>query len=168
MSSKKIIILNLFSKRLKELIDLRLKITQKAFADQIGIAENYLSMVLNEKSGPSADMLAGLFLHHSEHLEWLLTGKEIAPGLLAEPRAEYGAGDQHCEFCGDMTDEIKDLCKKVKAIVESKHPTAVPALLSNIAAFEDSVKQTERIDNLEKEVKRLSANPTGAVKSGGS
>jgi hypothetical protein len=83
MSSNKYIILNIFSKRLEFLIKSRLKISQKAFADKIGVAENYLSMVLNEKSGPSADMISGIYLHYNECLEWLLTGSETriaAPG----------------------------------------------------------------------------------------
>jgi len=64
-------------------------------------------------------------------------------------------------------EQIESLCKKVRNILESQHPTAIPALISNITAFEDSVKQIERIDNLEKEVKRLSANPVGTAVAGG-
>jgi hypothetical protein len=158
MSSNKYIILNIFSKRLEFLIKSRLKISQKAFADKIGVAENYLSMVLNEKSGPSADMISGIYLHYNECLEWLLTGSETriaAPGT-AEAMPEFVHEGVHpCKFCGEMTEDIKALCERVKKIIESRHRSAVPALLSNITAFEDSVKQDEDLRNLKEKVRHL-------------
>lgn len=162
MSSKKFIIWNLFSKRLKDLIKSRLKISQKTFSDIVGVSENYLSMVLNEKSGPSADMIAGIYLHYNDYLEWLLTGDETRTALLkaTEAMPRYGdAGDHRCEFCGDMPDEIKKLCKTLKEIVDSKHPVIVPALLSNLEAFKYSVdkerKQDDDIQKLKDKVRHL-------------
>jgi len=133
MSSKKFIILNSFSKRLKELIKSRLKISQKAFANEIGVEESYLSMVLNENSGPSADMIAGIYLHYSEYLEWLLTGHErkIAPPGIAEAMPQ-----DRCPLCGDMTEETKELCKKVKEIIESKNIAFSTSLKTVITVFE--------------------------------
>ena len=154
MSSKKFIILNLFSKRLKELIELRLKITQKAFADRIGVTESYLSMVLNENSGPSADMIAGLYLHCNEYLTWLMTGIEAQEPsrVIAEFQTAYGGEGHKCKFCGDMSDEIKDLCKKVKGIIESDEKVIVDALKSNIEAFRYSVSQADEIRKLKETV----------------
>lgn len=33
-------------------------------------------MILNGKRGPSADLIAGIYLHYSDHMTWLLTGEE--------------------------------------------------------------------------------------------
>jgi hypothetical protein len=54
-----------------------------------------------------------------------------------------------------MTEDIKALCERVKKIIESRHRSAVPALLSNITAFEDSVKQDEDLRNLKEKVRHL-------------
>ena len=36
-------------------------------------------MILSEKRGPSADLIANIYLHYSEHIYWLLTGKDEFP-----------------------------------------------------------------------------------------
>lgn len=91
-------------------------------------------------------------------LDWLLTGSDptpvMAPGI-RETGNPYGSGHP-CPFCADMTDEIKGLCKRVKDIMESQHHSAVPALLSNITAFEDSVKQAKEIEKLKETVRHHS------------
>ena len=60
----------------------------------------------------------------------------------------------------------------MKNIIESKHETAVPALISNIAAFEDSVKQKEEIEKLKNTVRHHSKllqpeHHTGSGKAAG-
>jgi len=73
-----------FAARLKVLIEERLSIKQCAFAQSVGISESYLSQILKGK-GPSAGLISGIFLNYSEHLYWLLTGKEPTDdGKIAE------------------------------------------------------------------------------------
>jgi transcriptional regulator with XRE-family HTH domain len=76
MSSKKSTIDKKFAERLVELIDERLRISRTKFAKNVNITSGYLSMITTGKRGPSADLLAGIFLNYSEHFEWLLTGNE--------------------------------------------------------------------------------------------
>jgi len=45
------------------------------FSNKIGISANYLSAVLKNKRGPSAELVAGLYIHYREYLRWLLTGE---------------------------------------------------------------------------------------------
>ena len=75
MSNKNSTIDNLFSKRLRCLIEDKLKIKQIEFAKLIGITPGYLSMVVTGKRGPSAELIAGIYIHYSEHLNWLLNVK---------------------------------------------------------------------------------------------
>ena len=97
MSRKKYTIEHFFYKRLKILIKNELKISQKAFADKIGISPNYLSFVLSGKRGASAELIAGLFIHYGKYANYVLTGKgsmgkpiysqeRIEPGKVAESR----------------------------------------------------------------------------------
>ena len=72
MSSKKTTIDETFPERLRELNEKKLGVTQGEFAKKIGITTGYLSMVVTEKRGPAAEMIAGIFVNYSEHLPWLL------------------------------------------------------------------------------------------------
>lgn len=47
----------------------------------------------------------------------------------------------HCPLCGDMPDRIKDLCKKLKAVIESDNQEIAAALEANIHAFFGSVEK---------------------------
>ena len=76
ISRKKNIIDPDFSLRLKEFISDRLKLSQAAFADKIGLSKGYLSQILSGKSGPSAELIIGIYLNYGDYLGWLLTGKE--------------------------------------------------------------------------------------------
>ena len=75
MSRKKSTIDDLFSGRLKILIDGELKVSQAYFSNKIGISASYLSAVLKNKRGPSAELVAGLYVHYRGYLQWLLTGE---------------------------------------------------------------------------------------------
>lgn len=66
-----------FPERLRELIKNKLKLTQGEFAKKIGITAGYLSMVITRKSGPSAELIAGLCIHYNDFMGWLLNGAEI-------------------------------------------------------------------------------------------
>ena len=91
-------------------------------------------------------------------IDWLLagTGPYVVPHV-ADDMPSYGKPEEHrCPFCGGMSEEMKDLCKRVKDIMESGHPFAVKALESNIDAFEDSVKQAKEIEELKETVRHHS------------
>lgn len=162
MSSKKIIILNIFSERLNELIKIRLHISQKAFAKNIGITANYLSMVLNGKSGPSADMIAGIYIHYNGYLNWLLTGNQ--PEHAIAPTFDC------------PNDFIRELCKDIIDIFTSDNKGVKDALRQNIKEFRESIQKDkdlkelkERIGHVEIQLKKL-MDPelsTGTATAGG-
>lgn len=107
---------------------------------------------------PSFDILLTVTEKFDLSFDWLVTGKgSMRPGALSiqEQRELYNAQKSHCLFCDGMSGQVKDLCNRMKKIIESKHETAVPALISNIAAFEDSVKQTEEIKRQKEEIEEL-------------
>lgn len=77
MSRKKTSIDNLFSLRLRQLIDKILDIKRDEFSNKIGISTGYLGMIVTGKRGPSAELIAGIYIHYREYLTWLLTGEGV-------------------------------------------------------------------------------------------
>ncbi|WP_051309882.1 helix-turn-helix domain-containing protein [Desulfogranum japonicum] len=75
MSSEKTTIDKNFNDRLKILIKQKLNITQKEFANNIGISSGYLSMVTTGKRGPSAEMMIGIYVNYREYFDWLIGHK---------------------------------------------------------------------------------------------
>jgi phage repressor protein C with HTH and peptisase S24 domain len=74
-----------FGMRLRYLISEILEIPQAEFAEKLGMEESYLSLVLDEKRGPSAGLIAGLHRHCGRYLFWLLTGE----GEMTTPPAGF-------------------------------------------------------------------------------
>ncbi len=111
------------------------------WAKLIGLSPQNISNIHGEarKNQPSLQYIIAVAKHTGKPIEWYLYGREW----------------HQCKFCGDMTDEIKDVCKKVKDIVKSGRPVIIQALRSNIDAFEDNVKQAETIRKLEENVNHL-------------
>jgi len=77
VSSHKLNIDDKFPERLREFIKNRLKLTQGDFAKKVGITAGYLSMVITGKSGPSAELIAGLCIHYNEYVSWILKGEDV-------------------------------------------------------------------------------------------
>jgi len=74
MSTKKTYIEFDFPSRLRRFIEKDLKISHRQFARNVGTSSGYLSMMVNGKTGPSAEFIASLFFNYRDHLEWLLSG----------------------------------------------------------------------------------------------
>lgn len=107
MSRKKLNRFNYFAKRLNQLLKNTLNITQKEFCDKVGISEAYLSMILNKKVGPSAELIAGIFLNYNEHLHYLLTGEENSREIkIAEQEIPYGENKGEITKLLKMTTEV--------------------------------------------------------------
>jgi hypothetical protein len=100
-------------------------------------------MVLNGKSGPSADMIAGLYLHYSEYLEWLLTGNTTQQ---AEPTLDC---------CDELTRRI---CEDVIKIFKSDNKDVKDALHQNIKEFKRSIEKDSELRELKETVKRMDLN----------
>lgn len=150
MSSIKYTISNNFSDRLKLLIKSKLGLSQKAFSEETGIAESFLSNVIKGRSGPSADMIASIYLHYSEYLDWLLTGEQKT-AVGGEGRGVAGS----CPVCGSWSDELRQGCEALKEILDSGDDITKGAILSNLLAFRKSVHKDHEIDGLKEDVKKL-------------
>ena len=130
-----------------------------AFADALGVVYDSVRRWCIGETLPGGSQLLAIRDKFGVSIDWLLTGRGsfpvMAPGIHESPDSPYGTPQQPCPFCGDMTDEIKALCKTMKEIIESKHPAIVPALESNIKAFKYSMDQEEELRKLKEEVKHL-------------
>jgi len=138
MSRKKSTIDDLFSARLKVLIEDELGVSQVYFSNKIGISQSYLSAVLKAIRGASAELIAGLFIHYREYLDWLLTGE----GEMIRRDVE---GDDP---------EISKLLEEARKVLKSGNKVAHEALEAGIRYI------TQTIDDLEnmKETKKRQKN----------
>ncbi len=66
-----------FKNRLRSLLEEKLNIKQVEFCKKLDITQGYLSMILAGSRGPSADLIAGLYIHYSEYMDWIITGSKI-------------------------------------------------------------------------------------------
>lgn len=160
MSRKKITIDKLFSDRLKTLIDERLGVTQAAFSKKIGISQGYLSMVLKGVRGASAELIAGLYIHHSDYLSWLLTGEgemtrepEKKVGIAESPTYIYKERIDHSR--GDDDPGIADLLESTRRVLKSGNQVAFDALERNIRYFDHAIKTEKRLKNIEEKILRM-------------
>ncbi len=106
---------------------------------------------------PEWDILVKISEHSNISIDWLLTGNvPFEENVLPAP-FEFGKSTEkphRCEFCGDMSDENKKLCKKVKEVMDSEETQIADALKANIDAFhgilERERKHSEEIESLKK------------------
>jgi transcriptional regulator with XRE-family HTH domain len=87
---------------------------------------------------PSLDTLYKICNTFDVTFDWLLinTNHNKIPHV-ADDMASYNKQEKHqCPLCGDMTDEEKELCKKVKDILKSRNAGFASSLKTVIAAFE--------------------------------
>ena len=98
MSSRKTTIDGKFHERLREVIEKKLGVTQGEFAKKIGITTGYVSMVVTGKRGPSAEMIAGIFVNYSEHLPWLLNQPRADREKLEKGREKSGRAEKIRNF----------------------------------------------------------------------
>lgn len=111
-----------FSERLRSLIKDRVKATQNEFCKTVGITQGYLSMVLNGKRGPSADLIIGIYLNYGEHFDWLLKGDESK---------QEGSKDKSCNITKVII-EHQDLVKRFKNPEKAKEINEDLLLLEDI------------------------------------
>ena len=125
------------------------------WAESIGVSKTLVSNIhgKSKRQYPPLPYVFAVSKFTGKPIEWYLYGdKPAADALIAEPRAGYQSGSHRCPFCGEMSEEIKDLCKKVKDILESGQSVIVDALKSNIEAFQYSVNQADEIRKLKETV----------------
>jgi transcriptional regulator with XRE-family HTH domain len=123
---------------IKQAISIK-KWKQNKLAKASGVAQPVISRLLNGSSNISIDNIYNI-------LNCL--------DILQIKKGVHEQQDQYSFMCG-WPDEHIELCKALKNILDSGDKIAIAAILSNIAAFSDSVKRKIRIDELEKDVREL-------------
>lgn len=64
-------------------------------------------------------------------------------------------GEKENDFMCKWDEKSREACRKLKEIIDSDDKFAVPAILSNIDAFRDSVDKTDRLKKIEAAVTEL-------------
>ena len=115
---------------------------KKAFSEQLGIAYDTVRRWCLGEFLPESNQLLIIREKFGVSIDWLLTGKEprdtasMSQYAVNEEQTHDAGGAPHCPFCGDMTEETKELCKKVKEIIESKNIAFSTSLKTVITVFE--------------------------------
>lgn len=154
MSRKKLTIDIQFSARLTDLIN-ALAISQTTFAQTIGISQSYLNMVIKGKRGPSAELIAGIFIHYREYLEWLLTGEGHPPWITTTTQVKTQSFTKGPGVSPDfISDKEERLIYMVRQILSSS-TTHASMLESTIEHLYDALmarrKIQDRLYHLEQE-----------------
>ena len=146
MSRKKFTIDNIVFIRLKSLIEY-LGISQAQFANNIGITQGYLSMILKGKRGASAELLAGLYNYYSEYFHWVLTGEGEITQKETNDAYIYKVG---APFDDDPI--VADLLASARKVLKSGNPVAFDALERNIHHFAHAIEMEKRMATIESEL----------------
>lgn len=171
MSREKSNIVNNFSERLKVLIKSELKISQVEFAKKIRTSEGYISGIINQGKGPSADIIAGIFLNYREHLNWLLTGQGPMKQAGIENFYEVTERVENYQVTG-TNDRIE---KDIREILESGDEEIIERLkekLKNLKIFlsqkKENAEMKERLLRIEHAIEsRPSPGRPGSAEEAG-
>lgn len=131
-------------------------LTQKDFANDIGISQSSLSEIENGKFPPSLPIILAIAYRYSISEHWLLTGKGemlSTDDLIA--REDQDIFEKCCggkRFISEDDERVFDKLLAAKKILESQTVYS-RALSENIEAFRNAIEQNERIYRLERKVK---------------
>lgn len=99
---------------------------------------------------PEWDQLVKISNVSNISIDWLLTGKGTA---------NQGCSAERC------SEEVQRACTTLREIMISDVPVVKDALISNLAAFQHSIKQEQRIKYLEEMIKPGTFTGTGEAAS---
>ena len=135
------------------------------WAKYLVVSKNIVTNIHGEtKQRPSLEYIVAVARFTGKPVEWYLYGDQNptdkGTNLISEPHSALNA-DKKPHFCGpDWTDDDVRYCKQLKKILDSKNPVIVPAIISNLAAFEYSVtdekRKSKEIDDLKSGMKQKS------------
>jgi transcriptional regulator with XRE-family HTH domain len=151
MSREKLNIVNNFSERLKVLIKRELKISQVEFAKKIGTSEGYVSGIINQGKGPSADIIAGIFLNYGEHLNWLLTGKE--PMKQAEEKSIFKVTEGVGHYYGTGTNSRIE--EDIREILASGDDEVIEKFKERLKDFKTYIRQKKENEEMKDRLLRI-------------
>lgn len=145
--------------------------TKEKLAAALGMTSSNLSN--KQKRGTLHKLIVEESLNKNININWIYTGiGEIYCDIVEAPHkpvAEPQPADATARSCypEDWTPEQINICKKVKAILESRHEVYAAALKANVDAFHHSICLEDKVDELDRKLDALTARPGGAVAAGG-
>lgn len=154
MSRKKTIITNyfLFVNNINRLVDDNGG--KYAFADAIGVSYDAVRQWCNGENLPDGARMLAIQAKFNVSIDWLLNGKEPIPVKYPQPgqisQEEFIEG-----YIADWPEEDKKACRRFRKIMASNDPVVKFALLSNLAAFEESLEQKEEVRRLNRRLQFL-------------
>lgn len=135
------------------------------WADMIGVSKRLISNVHGKKrsQNPPIPYIIAVARHTGKPAGWYLYGTKspAVSHVVSESQVSYEQNDRP-SFCGqDWSDEDVQRCRQLKKILDSKHPVIVPAILSNLAAFEYTITvekdKNEAVETLKSGMKKKSS-----------
>jgi hypothetical protein len=142
------------------------------WAEPIGVSKTLVSNIhgRSKRQNPSLPYVFAVSMFTGKPIEWYLYGGELESKTVAETQQSYGAGQG--AFGQEWSEEIKELCKKVKDIVESEHHIIVPVLVNSIEACCKQLDEIKKLKEIATHRKKLlesdTENGTGKAASTGS
>ena len=108
------------------------------WAKLIGLSKQNISNIHGKagKYEPSLQYIIAVARATGKPVEWYLYGEKASLRIQEPPDSYDKRKARHCEFCGNMSEEVKELCKKVKEIIESKNIVFASVLKTIIAVFD--------------------------------
>lgn|GEM_PF-3350083 len=106
---------------------------------------------------PDGQQLLAIRDKFNVSIDWLFTGTRpyaVPADLINDHRVR----EHRCEFCTTISEETKEICTKVKNIIESEHPIIVHGIKVAIEVLEDAIKQTEEIKKIRETATKLRRN----------
>jgi hypothetical protein len=124
------------------------------WAQLIGVSKTLVSNIhgRSKRQNPSLPYVFAVSRFTEKPIEWYLYGSRAPAVMLAEPLTRY---EGSCSFCGSMTEDVKDLCKKIKDIVESEHQTVMTALIMSIEACHKQLDDIRKLTELAEHRRKL-------------
>jgi transcriptional regulator with XRE-family HTH domain len=118
------------------------------WAKSVGVSINTVSNIHGKSAriNPSIEYVVAIARFTRKPIEWYLYGEK------SENESKSMSEE---EFMAKWPKEIQDACRKLKDILLSDDPVIKPALLSNLAAFQQSLEQKEEIRKLSRRLQFL-------------
>ncbi len=76
-------------------------------------------MILSGKRGPSADLIAGLYIHYREYMDWLITGTEPVNDPLSIPFLDQPRADKIIGNLSTLESADKEAYARVEGYIDS-------------------------------------------------
>lgn len=128
----------------------RLKLTQKEFAEKLGVSQSYISEVENGQTQPGISLLVSLNLYFNVSVDWLITGQ----GRIFTKSATTFLGTNGRLFFAASSKNNK-IDKETAGLIEIIVEMLDGMPIEDLRDIQKHIEKEKRIKELENEVKEL-------------